>query len=238
MITANYSLESITEMELESIYNFAIKECFETILDETDFFFENKEHLVDIFIEGIDFSKLSPRYLQERFYKVFYSQKEIESFLRRIERRIQRDLMRASIEVDFNLKDKKIMDSFNVEDSFLFVYEAARTYALSCNTCKAVNTVWKKSSKSIMPKALMKFSMGINVGEYFLSSVGQTPNEIKCGISGQVSKSVRGILKNNKYKLINSLRNEIIAQLIKSESMSHSILSDIDIAKRDITRTA
>jgi hypothetical protein len=238
MIAANNSLEGITEIELESIFNYAIKECFETVLDEAEYFFENKEHLVDIFIEGIDFSKLTPRYLQDRFYKVFYSGKEIENFLGRIEKRIQRELVRASIDIDISLQDKNMMDLFNVEDSFLFVCESSRTYALSCNTCKAVNTLWKKSSKSFMPKALLKISMGVNVGEYFLSSMGVTPDEIKRGISGQVSKSVRGILKNKKLDLINSLKKEIVAQIIKSESMSQAILSDREIVRREITKTA
>jgi hypothetical protein len=233
MLAANQSLGYITELELESIQNYAIKECFEIIQDEVEFFFQSKEYLIDIFIEGIDFSKLSPKYLQERFYKVFYSKKEIDNFLERIERRIHRELIRASIRIDFNLPNSKIMELFNIQESFLFVLEAYRTYALSCNTAKAVNTLWKKSSSSIVPKVLRKLSREFNAGEYFLSTVGLTTKEIKCSISGQVSRRIRGILRNNKHELINLLRNEVVKPIISLESVNHSIIS-----KREIVKTA
>ena len=239
MMTANHSIMNITEMELESIYNYAIKECFETILDETEYFFQNKEHLIDIFIEGLDFSKLSPKSVEERFYKVFYNNKEIENFLIRTEKRIKRELERASIEIHLDLQSKKIMDLFDVEESFLLIYEAARTYKLSCSTEKAVNNLWKKSSKSFMPKPLIKVGMGVNVGEYFLSTVGLTPKEIKCDICGQVAKRVRGILKNNKLELIKCINSKVVAELLKSEGKTQSILSNIDVIETtDVIKTA
>jgi len=233
MLTESYPLEYISELELESIYNFAIQECLEIVFDETEFFFQSKEHLIDIFIEGIDFSKLTSQYLQERFSRILYSKKEIEYFIAKIEKRIQRELTRISIQIDFNIESKTIIDLLSIEENFYFIFEAARTYALCCTTSKAINTAWKKGSKNFMPKVLVKLGMKFNAGDYFLSNVGLAPKELKCNINKKILKSIRGILKNNKHELTNFLKSEIIKQIINSESLSHAI-----ILERNITKTA
>lgn len=231
MVTENYSLEYITEIELESIRNFAIKECFEIILEETEYFFESKEHLIGIFTEGIDFSKLNPKCLQERFFKVLYSKKELELFFSRIEKKIQKELMRVSIKSDFKLHNNKITDFLNIEDSFLFAYEAARTHGLSCATSKTIDKLWKKNIGSFIPKGLRKLSNEFKAGEYFLSTIGLTPQEIKYSINEKISKIAQGILMNKKHEIIKFLKNEVITQILNSENTNPSIFLESDITK-------
>ncbi|MDW8802378.1 hypothetical protein P8V03_14605 [Clostridium sp. A1-XYC3] len=233
MVTENYSLEYITETELESIRNFAIKECFEIILEETEYFFQSKEYRIDIFAEGVDFSKLSPKCFQERFVKVLYSKKELECFILRIEKKIQKELMRLPIKSDFKLHNNKVTDLLNIEDSFLFIYEAARTYGISCVTSKTIDKLWKKNISSFMPKGLGKLTNKFKAGDYFLSTIGLTTGEIKCSISEKVSKSAQGILMNKKHEIIKFLKNEVITQVANSESINHTIS-----LKREIIKTA
>jgi hypothetical protein len=222
MLSENYSLEYISNLELESINNFVIKESFEIVSEEVEYFFDSKEHLIDIFVEGIDFANLSPKYLQERFCKVLLSQKELENFLLRLEKRVKRELSRSPIKIDFSLSDK-LDKIFNMEKSFSFIYESARTLSLSCFTEKAVDLVWKKSNQGFIPKGLKKFTMQFKAGEYFLSNVGLSQREIKCSINNKIVKSVHGILKQNKIQLINMLNNEIILNLFDYHRSVYSL---------------
>lgn len=227
----DYSLEYITELELESIRNFAIKECFEIILEETEYFFKSKEHLINIFTEGIDFSKLNPKRLQEKFSKVLYSKKELEHFFSRIERRIQKELMRASVRSDFKLSNNKITDLLNIENSFLFIHEVARTHKFSSATSKTIDKLWKKNIGSLIPKGLRMLSNEFKAGEYFLSTIGVNPQEIKCSINEKISKSAQGILINKKHEIIKFLKNEVVTQILNSENINPSMFLGKDIIK-------
>lgn len=231
MITEEYYLEYITELELESIRNFAIKECFEIILEETEYFFKSKEHLINIFTEGIDFSKLNPKSLQEKFSKVLYSKKELEHFFSRIERRIQKELTRVSVRSEFKLHNNKITDLLNVENSFLFIQEVARTHKFSSATSKTIDKLWKKNIGSVIPKGLRMLSNEFKAGEYFLSTIGVNPQELKCSINEKISKSAQGILMNKKHEIIKFLKNEVVTQILNSENKNPSIFLEKDTVK-------
>lgn len=229
----NYSLKHITKIELESICNFVIKECFEIILDETEYFFQSKERLISVFTEGIDVRKLNAKYLQDRFSKILYSEKELECFFSRIEKRVQKELMRVPIRFDFKLHNNKVRDLVNIQDSFLFIYEAAKTHALSSATSKAIDKIWKKRISGLVPSGLKKLSNEFKAGDYFLSTIGLTPEQIKFNINGKISKSAQGILINKKHETIRFLKNEIITQILNSESIDNSMSLE-----RGITKTA
>ncbi|MCX7922608.1 MAG: hypothetical protein N3B21_11465 [Clostridia bacterium] len=230
MQTGNYSLEFISDLEWESINNYAVKESFEIIEDEVEYFFESKEYLVDVFVEGIAFDKLSSKCLQERFHKVFYSPKVLEAFILRLEKKIGRELARTQFKVSFDVSSQ--MNSvLDLEDSFSLIIEEAKTLRLSSSTEKAIDMVWKKSSQGLIPKELKKFSSQFKVGEYFLSTVGLSSKEIRDSINKKLARILRGIIKQSKTEIVNILKNEILAQTLYVESLRPAAIVRLDKAK-------
>ncbi|MDF2615176.1 MAG: hypothetical protein K0S71_2962 [Clostridia bacterium] len=228
--TDDYFLQYSRDLDLKDINNFAMKESFEILLEEVDYFFHTKERLVDVFIEGIDYSTISPRSLQERFYKVLYSPKELDYFISRLEVKIQRELARAQTQINFKL-NLDVHKVFNLEGSFLNIYEAGRTYAASCSTAKAIDWALKKSSSNTIPKSLRKMSTRFKFGEHVLSSVGCSPSELRCTLSEKIKKQIRCILKQNKNDMMYLIKNEIITQVLESEKLKCTLIIDIDKPK-------
>ena len=232
MLLENNNSVFLSETELTSAYNFAIKESYDIIADEVGYYFESKEHLIDIFIEELNFEKLSQKYLQDRFIKVICSPKESESFFKRFEVRLQKELAGAFLDVDLDLS--KIHEGFShIRTSYIDIDEEIRTYFLSCFTEKTVDKIWKKTCSGFIPPALNKVAMNIKVGEYFLTSVRLTAKEIETNIAVKLRKRLQGILKNHKNELIAAIRNEVLTQLLKSEDRLK-----LTVAKHDIVKTA
>lgn len=223
MLTENLTFDRISDLELEAIQNYVIKSCFVIIAEELDYFFCSRERLIGVFVEDIDLSKLCPRLLKERFNKLFYSKKELEAFALRLERIIGREMARVPFQAAFSISSR-IDCIIKLEESFSFLSEEIKTLNLSTSTSKAIDTLWKKSSYGIVPKALNKFSCQLKLGDYCLSTVGLSPKDIKAGIRNKLSRKIQGILKQHKIDIANALKKEILSQMIYKEIYNNSTM--------------
>lgn len=221
METNNYSLNCISDLEIEAVNNFIIERSFQIIAEETDCFFNAKAELIDGFAEGLEFSKLNPSSLLRRFCKVIYSPGELEALISTVEKRIGRDLGEVCFHPQFKLRGK-VEDLLDLEDSFSFIAEAARTFNFSSHTVKTIGRACRRAGRCFGPIGRKSSCLGSAMGEYCLSAVGLSPKEISSGIRKDIKKRIRGILKQNRLEIAYHLKNEIIAQILYEERLGHA----------------
>lgn len=217
MLLENYALGHISDIEWESIRNYVIKDCYEIIHDEIEYFFNSKEHLMDFFFEGLEISALSEQKLKQRFCKMIFSDKELENLEGKLEKRISREMERVTLPNHFSLKNKfcKVLD---LHESFCFICEELRTLKFSCSTAKAINMIWKKGCQGFIPKDLRRFGARFKAGDYLLSTVGLSPSEIGESVNKSIGKRLRAILKQKKSDIINLTKKEVISYILYIES--------------------
>ena len=221
METNNHSLNCISDLEIEAVNNFIIERSFQIIEEETDCFFNGKAELIDGFAEELEFSKLNPSGLMGRFHKAIYPPGELEAFISTLEKRIGRDLEEVCFYPQFKLRGK-VEDLLDLEDSFLFIAEAARTFNFSRHTAKSIGRAWRKAGRRLGLIGWKSSGLGSAMGEYCLSTVGLSPKEIGNGIRMDIKKRIRGILKQNRLEIISHLKNEIIAQILYEERLGYA----------------
>ncbi|MFZ5945920.1 MAG: hypothetical protein ACOYVD_17655 [Bacillota bacterium] len=217
-------VNTISEVELEALTNFFVRESFEIISEEIEYYVSIKEKMADIFIEGINFYKINESLLQQGIEKIVYCEKDLKNLYSRVGRRIDRELTRTQFNKRLEFGWDEI-DAMKRNDSILFLKENIKTFILSNIICKGIDGIWKKTSSQFLPKELTKFSSKISMGRYFLSSLGVNPEEISNGMKKKIAIVMKGIIKQHGLELANMLKQEI---LIKLEVCEASQLNEIN----------
>lgn len=203
---------TVTDIEAQGILNFLAKESIEIVIQELDYFYSNKEKIVDFFIEGIRTDEIKPCILNE-FFKKCYSPGELGALIERIERQIKRQIGIIQCVQDFSLfKDSESL--LSEPETLNGVREEIRTLKLNETVVKLVDLAWKNTCKAILPLELCKLTSKYKPGQYILGSIGLSPREIRDGIKVKLTKRLKGALKQHKTELSNLLTKNIISQFL------------------------
>lgn len=211
MDTMNTQVHStMTDIEAQGILNFMAKESIEIVSQELDYFYSNKEKLVEFFIEATRTDEIKPCILNE-FFKKCYSPGELGALIERIERQVKRQIGITQCVHDFSLFEES--ESLLCEPETLNgVSEEIRTLKLNQAVVKLVDLAWKNTCKAILPLELCKLTSKYKPGQHILASIGLSPREIRDGIKVKLTKRLKGALKQHKTELSNLLTKKIISQ--------------------------
>ncbi|MBS3968975.1 MAG: hypothetical protein KGZ94_02535 [Clostridia bacterium] len=221
---------SITELEIEGITNYLARESFDIINEELDYYTANQEKLLKLYVNGINFTDLNTRILQEWVNTIIYNSDDIEACIRRIHKRIEKEFNRAQYQITFDLK-KNTAANIVKADISPYLRENIKTYNLSNAICKGIDMTWKKSSSKIIPKTLNIFVSRFSMGEHVLGAVGLSPKEFKEKIRKKILNVMTGILRQYKTELKNILKQEIIQHLL---NCNHDDIETNNICKLNI----
>jgi hypothetical protein len=207
----NYAT-SISEAELEVISNYLVRESFDIITEEVDYYFDQQERILHVLIDGVNFEKLKAKDIEQGFNKIINCHQGLENLINRIEKRITKEFNRAQLSHQFSFQ---CLISNDIEDEISpYVKEHINTNSLSKVICKGINCVWQKSSAQILPKGLCKLPIKFNPGEYFLGYLGVSFQEIILNTKNKIVKVMKGVLKHRKLELRSTLMKDIVYQLI------------------------
>ncbi|EHQ89661.1 hypothetical protein [Desulfosporosinus youngiae] len=227
MDTMNIQVHSTkTDIENQEILNCLAKESIEIITEELDYFYSNKEKMVELFIERIRTDEIKAGILND-FFEKCYSPEEVNTLIERIERQVKRQAGITQFANNFSFMNAT--DSLLIEPEAVDgVREEIRTLKLNQVIVKLVDLAWKNTCKTILPLGFCKYTSKYKPGEAILASIGLSPREIRDGIKVKLTKRLKGALKQHKTELSNLLTQKIISQIFFQQ---HSGSINIELIK-------
>lgn len=218
MLIENKPVGYVDEVEeLLSVQNHFVKKSFDIIAEEVESYFAQKDSLVDKAIKNINLLKLNSNRLQESFCRLMCPSGELLLVVSRIEKRIGTERSKGTGPDSICLGHG--MDCiYDRREGFLYIDDMADTYMLSCATEKAVDLL----CHFVLPEWLHLLCSPFGIEKRFLSAAGVSSGQIKSEVYKKISKTIRGMLKNYKHRVINGLKQEIIEQAYNSGAKMHS----------------
>lgn len=221
MIKTYSQNENLSELEIETITNFLVKESISIIDEEVDYFFLSRENLIETILEGVSLDNMDLRGLRNKLNKVLYTKEDVAVLVQKIEKRIRKEIQMAQWENNFRFNLNQIAW---LEPGYAIpsLHEEMKTLLYSSTMAKAVDMAWIKLRKQMVPAAFNKLVSKVKAGNLVLAAVQADPRRLKDDLNARVIKLVRGSLKQYKTRLCRDLASQVCNQLFNIQKFSYS----------------
>lgn len=205
-----------TELEIETIKNFLVRESIEIINEEVEYFCLTREKSVDSVLAGIPPDNLEFKAVRGRLNNVLYTKDDVKFLVQKIEKRIIKEIRMAQWNCDFrfNLQQISWVEPGNV---VVLLQEEIKTLFYSAAMGKAIDTAWAKIKKQFIPAGFNRLSSKIKVGELVLSSVQLNSQKVMDDLKSKIARLLRGSLKQYRTQLCKDLSKQVYQQIFLHE---------------------
>lgn len=202
---------NLSELEIETITNFLVRESVEIIYEEVDYFFHSRDNMINMVLDGQPLDKLDLKGLRDKLNKL-YTKEEVLLMVQKIEKRIRKEIRMAQWEVNFKFDLNQIPW---IEAGFIatFLRAEMKTLLYSTSVVTAVDMTWVKLRTKIVPAAFSKLVSKAKVGELVLATVKANPQKLRADLRIKIDKLIRGSLKQYKTQLCKEMSAQVCNQI-------------------------
>lgn len=218
LINVSLPNERISELELDVVANFAASASLEIVEEELDYYYLSKVKHAQLVINSIDLKQLHTDKTHKLLKHHLFNSQELNTLITKIEKRINREIERSILK-NSCLYDRDCMPKFDLEAFIEGTEENLRTLNLTNMLAKTIDIVWKKSSKELLPKALLKLTSNFKASGFIMSLGGVSPSSMEHQLKEKVYKIIIGMLKHEKLELCKLLRHGLISAFYRSEDI-------------------
>lgn len=203
---------SLSELEMENITNYLVRESIEIITEEIEYFYLTREKSFHPVLDEVSLTSLDLKALRHKLNSVLYTKEEIRLLVGKIENRIRKEIRIANWDCDFKFDLTKLswIEPGNI---VVLLQEEIKTMFYSKTMTKVIDRAWFKMKKDLIPSGLSKLSAKLKIGDIVLTAVQVDPQKIEGDLKKKIARLVRGSIKQYESQLCRELSEQVCQQI-------------------------